>query len=210
MGIAFVLATSRICYRVIKQNLWQDTKSALFYIIYWIIYIFVWKGSTSCEIEFYFILFFVFKTEKEFNNICSFSHVSLFCSNSLRYHLTRQTRYSRIVDSRVGLSRGCDSFRKILHWILDAFPTVVNAKESGFLAIATRDSPHFGLTVLTRGILSRYFANDRRYCMLALYIVSIARSLEQDMRHTFQMLRSIRRAGSHNIAQIVFQGPHVV
>lgn len=92
---------------------------------------------------FSFILFYLLRRKKEFSNIRNFSHVSLFCSNSLRYRLTRQTRDSRLVDSRVRLSRGCDSFCKTLHWILDAFPTVVNAKESGFLAIASRDSPHF-------------------------------------------------------------------
>lgn len=135
--IIFVLATS--CYRVIMQNLWQETKSAPFYIICRIIYIFVWKGSIVDSILFYSI----FWNGRKNSVISLFSHVSLLCSNSLRYRLTDQTRESRLVDSRVRLSRGCDSFRKTLHWILDAFPTVVNAKESGFLAIASRDSPHF-------------------------------------------------------------------
>lgn len=76
---------------------------------------------------------------------------------------------------------------------------------------ARRDSPHFRFNrLLTSGIpepvISREVADIARPRCISRQL----HAAYGDMRHTFQMLLGVRRASSHNVAQIVFQGPHVV
>lgn len=141
--------------------------------------------KSSIVERFYSILFYFLNKKKIQLCLQLFTCFSVFLATIYTIVWRVKFEIRRRFKSKIILGM-CDSSHKTLHWILDAFPTVVKAKKSGFLAIATRDSPHFRFNgVDTRHPEPLFCKRPRWYCTLALYIVSIVRSLEQDMRHTF-------------------------